>query len=82
MPEAQRRGDEVVTEGEPAQETDVVDPLDALRASVEADLSGMTKAELYPLAQDPDVGGRSSMDRDELESAVRKGRRSGDRAAS
>jgi DNA end-binding protein Ku len=115
--EAKRRGDEVVTEGEPVEETNVVDLLDALRASVEAaqgghrpgnahragrlrlrsdgggsdsgrgrrtddDLSGMTKAELYSLAQDLDVGGRSSMDRDELESAVRKARRSGDRAAS
>ena len=35
------------------------------------DLSGKTKKELYGLAQQLDVPGRSSMDRDELEQAVR-----------
>jgi DNA end-binding protein Ku len=110
--EAKRRGDEVVVEGESPPEADVVDLMEALRASVDAaksghhrpgnahragklrarrrggaeeeddDLSGMTKAELYSLAQDAHVEGRSNMDRAELESAVRKARRSSQRAAS
>jgi DNA end-binding protein Ku len=40
------------------------------RAAPRQDLSGLTKAQLYEMAADADVPGRSSMNRDELERAV------------
>ena len=100
--EAKRRGEEVVTQGEPETADNVVDLMSALRASVEAagrhrpgnappprpatrkasgasgrgddDLQDMSKKELYDLAQDLDVSGRSKMTRDELLDAVREAR--------
>jgi DNA end-binding protein Ku len=97
--DAKRKGREVVTEQPTATSDNVVDLMEALRASVEAaknhqrgngkqasklqtrpssagaaaqdNLADMTKKELYQLAQDLDVPGRSSMRRDELEQAVR-----------
>jgi DNA end-binding protein Ku len=98
--DAKRKGREVVTEQPTATSDNVVDLMEALRASVEAaknhqrgngkqaaklqtrpasgaaaqdNLGDMTKKELYQLAQDLDVPGRSSMTRDELEQAVRSG---------
>ena len=100
--EAKRQGREVVTEQPTATSTNVVDLMEALRASVDAaknhqrgngnqatklqtrpaasggggdeQLGGMTKKDLYQLAQDLDLPGRSSMSRDELERAVRSAR--------
>jgi DNA end-binding protein Ku len=97
--EAKRKGDEVVSEQPTATSNNVVDLMEALRASVEVaknhqrgnasqssklqtrpassaadnsdSLSGMTKKELYELAQKLDIAGRSSLGRDELEEAVR-----------
>ena len=47
-----------------------------------ADLQDLTKKELYALAQDLDVPGRSSMSRDELVAAVARARPAGARVAS
>lgn len=40
------------------------------RVDDEVDLESLTKAELYELAQEADIEGRSSMDRDELIDAL------------
>lgn len=89
---SKRRGEEVVSEGEPPESTNVVDLMDALRESVARargdsggtdggaeNLDGMTKKDLAALAADLGVRGRSSMTRDELVKAVRKERRTGKR---
>ena len=123
--EAKRKGEDVVTEEEGPGETNVVDLMDALRASIERarahkpgnahqagrlqtrpasagdrgaqqgedardkdkdkargkrergtsaasedELSGLSKKELYDMAQDLGVSGRSSMTKDELATAV------------
>ncbi|MDK3255782.1 Ku protein [Blastococcus capsensis] len=106
--EAKRRGEEVVTEGAPETAGNVVDLMEALRASVEAagkhrpgnrgpdrklatrkadggptaggsdeELQDMSKQELYDLAQELDVSGRSKMTRDELLDAVATARSAG-----
>jgi DNA end-binding protein Ku len=108
--EAKRRGEEVVTEGAPETAANVVDLMEALRASVEGakshrpgnskdagklatrrarragggdtsahrqrddDLDDMSKKDLYDLAQELDVAGRSKMSRAELAEAVRAAR--------
>ncbi len=109
--EAKRRGDEVVTEGEPETAGNVLDLMEALRASVadakghrpgnrkevsklttrrarrgtsddandrkedaQEDLEDLSKKQLYDLAQELDVSGRSKMTRAELEKAVRAAR--------
>ena len=46
------------------------------------DLEGMSKADLYDLAQELDIPGRSKMNRDVLAAAVRQARSSGGRKAS
>ena len=105
--DAKRRGHEVVPEQPTAGSAEVVDLMEALRASVEAakghrrgnvgqavaplptrpagsagdDLAGRTKKELYELAQELDLPGRSGMGRDELEQAVRAARTSGRKAS-
>jgi DNA end-binding protein Ku len=113
--EAKRRGQEVVTEGEPPTSADVVDLMQALRASVDAagkhrpgnrqdagqlttrkggghgrsastgtdaDLRDKSKKELYELAQELDVPGRSKLGRDELAAAVAEARGASRRRAS
>ncbi len=109
--EAKHRGDEVVTEGEPETAGNVLDLMEALRASVadakghrpgnrkevgklttrrarrgtsddandrkedaQEDLEDLSKKQLYDLAQELDVSGRSKMTRAELEKAVRAAR--------
>ncbi|MGY1827703.1 MULTISPECIES: non-homologous end joining protein Ku [unclassified Blastococcus] len=109
--EAKRRGEEVVTQGEPETASNVVDLMSALRASVEAagkhrpgnsgddaglrtrkahrrggrpaaeDLEGRSKKELYDMAQDLDVSGRSKMTRDELARAVADARQGSSKAS-
>ncbi|MGY1717671.1 Ku protein [Blastococcus sp. SYSU DS0552] len=114
--EAKRRGDEVVTEGEPETEADVLDLMEALRASVakakdhrpgnatdagklttrrarrgsggdkaggrpDESLAAMSKKDLYDMAQELDVAGRSKMTRDELADAVQEARESGKKAS-
>lgn len=93
--DAKRQGHEIVSEQPKAQSTNVVDLMEALRASIDAakghqpdnasqvtklatressggdELESKTKKELYELAQELDLPGRSGMQRDELEEAVR-----------
>lgn len=80
-----RRGKEVTEESEPAEATNVTDLMDALQRSVDQqrtskskpkkkssdDLSGLSKRELYELAGKMKISGRSSMNRSELERALR-----------
>jgi DNA end-binding protein Ku len=82
--EDKQAGKEVVTEQQQAPATNVVDLMAALRASIDAakgrggggqDLGDLSKKELYELAQELDVPGRSKMDRAELADAVAKARR-------
>ncbi|MDQ0994346.1 Ku protein [Streptomyces sp. V3I7] len=94
--EAKKKGETVEKAEQPAQATNVVDLMDALRASVDRakskqgarskkaapprkararsapapDLGSLTKAELYELAAEADVHGRSSMNREELLEAL------------
>ncbi|MDT0276447.1 non-homologous end joining protein Ku [Blastococcus goldschmidtiae] len=114
--EAKRRGEEIVTEGEPEAASNVLDLMEALRESVanaaghrpgnaedagklstrrarrgsgddtsargpEEDLGDMSKKELYDLAQELDVSGRSKMTRDELADAVHAARAAGRKAS-
>lgn len=86
--ESKRKGEEVVEEGEPPESTNVVDLMDALRASVsrargssgersvssEDDLAGKKKDELREMAADLGVSGRSKMTRDQLADTVRRAR--------
>ncbi|MEU6578585.1 Ku protein [Streptomyces sp. NPDC046805] len=87
--EAKKKGETVEKSEQPARATNVVDLMDALRASVDrakstkggkrgsASLDSLTKAELYDLAADADIPGRSSMNREELVAALsRAGARS------
>ncbi|MGW8762684.1 non-homologous end joining protein Ku [Streptomyces sp. NPDC055815] len=81
--EAKQSG-ETVEKAEPAAEaTNVIDLMEALRASVkharggsgnepgpEGDLADLTKSELYEKAADAGIRGRSSMTRDELIEAL------------
>ncbi|HVK21727.1 MAG TPA: Ku protein [Actinokineospora sp.] len=82
--EDKKEGREVVTEEAPSEPTKVVDLFEALSKSVESrkkrreespepetDLASLSKAELDKLARDLDVKGRSKMNRDELETAVK-----------
>lgn len=86
---SKRKGEEIVEEGEPPESTNVVDLMDALRASVSRaredhppggtknnrdDLADKNKDELRALAADMDVSGRSKMTRDQLADAVRQAR--------
>jgi DNA end-binding protein Ku len=104
--EAKRQGREVVTEQPTASSENVVDLMEALRASVEAakahkpgnrdqagrlqtrggdggdGLEEKSKKDLYEIAQELDLPGRSSMSRDELEQAVRSARSGGKKKAS
>ncbi|CRK58313.1 Ku domain protein [Alloactinosynnema sp. L-07] len=90
--EDKKEGREVVTEEAPSEPTKVVDLFEALSKSVEsrkkrreespepeADLAGLTKAELDKLARDLDVKGRSKLNRDELEKAVKAAQGAGAR---
>ncbi|RZQ62004.1 Ku protein [Amycolatopsis suaedae] len=80
--EDKKAGRTVTPEEEPAQATKVVDLFEALSRSVEnskrgrrsrkRDLSKLNKTELGKLAKELDVKGRSGMNREELEEAVRK----------
>ncbi|HET9077705.1 MAG TPA: Ku protein [Acidimicrobiales bacterium] len=105
--EAKRRGEEVVTEGEPADTGKVVDLMQALERSLESargrgggaagggrgrgatgggggadgggggrdesdDLDGLSRDELYQMAQRLDLAGRSKMSRSQLLAAVRQ----------
>jgi DNA end-binding protein Ku len=81
---AKERGEEIV-HAEPVEEEAPTDLLAALRASVEAahsrrrdgrrgrrdDLSELSREELYRLAKDADIPGRSDMSKDELVEAIR-----------
>jgi DNA end-binding protein Ku len=81
---AKRKGEEVRVEAEPEPEAPT-DLMEALRASVEAargrrsrgrgngktGLEGKSKEELYKLAQDADIAGRSDMSKEELVEALR-----------
>ncbi|MFF5932603.1 Ku protein [Streptomyces sp. NPDC012508] len=76
--EAKRSGETVEKAEPPAESTNVVDLMDALRASVEKaggrkgtrprarDLQELTKSELYDMAAGAGIRGRSTMTRDEL----------------
>ncbi len=82
--EAKRKGEEVRVEAEPEPEAPT-DLMEALRASVEAargrrgrsraggkqGLEDKSKEELYKLAQDADIPGRSDMSKEELVEALR-----------
>ncbi|QNS02656.1 non-homologous end joining protein Ku [Streptomyces xanthii] len=73
--EAKRTGEPVERADPPAESTNVVDLMDALRASVDrakkpTDLGSLTKKELYEKAAEAGVPGRSSMNRDELVKAL------------
>lgn len=90
--EAKRNDEEIVTDTGPQEAGQVVDLMDALRASVEQargrrqqrdtepepatgdgrDLAELTKGELYDLAQELDIPGRSSMSRSDLAEAVKQ----------
>lgn len=86
--DAKQRGEEVVKSEEPQAATGVSDLLSALEASVDSaragrshgradtsstpELSEASKAELTELARDLGISGRSKMNRDELEDAVKK----------
>lgn len=108
--EAKRRGEKVVTEGQPAGTGKVVDLMQALERSLESakgrrpapssgterpagtdhhakktqahgggagggesgDLDGLTKEELYQMAQERDLPGRSKMSRSQLLQALHK----------
>jgi DNA end-binding protein Ku len=81
---AKRRGEEVRAEAEPEPEAPT-DLMEALRASVEAargrrskprhngnaSLDGKSKEELYELAKQADIPGRSDMSKEELVEALR-----------
>jgi DNA end-binding protein Ku len=81
---AKRKGEDVRVEAEPEPEAPT-DLMEALRASVEAargrrsrsrgngkrSLAGKSKEELYKLAQDADIPGRSDMSKEELVEALR-----------
>jgi DNA end-binding protein Ku len=80
---AKRKGEEIRVEREPEPETPT-DLMAALRASVEAargrgskvaagdgELEGLSKDELYELAKDADIPGRSDMSKDELAKALK-----------
>jgi DNA end-binding protein Ku len=81
---AKERGEEIV-HAEPVEEEAPTDLLAALRASVESaqsrrsggrggrrdELSELSREELYRLAQDADIPGRSDMSKDELVDALR-----------
>lgn len=69
----------VVSEGAPAEGTNVVDLMDAIKRSVvkaesgrpkHENLDDLSKAELHKRATDLDIPGRSGMNREELQSAV------------
>jgi DNA end-binding protein Ku len=81
--EAKRKGKEIRVEAEPEPEAPT-DLMAALRASVEAarreraprrsrngDLEGKSKDELYELAKEADIPGRSEMSKEELVEALR-----------
>ncbi|MFD8011702.1 Ku protein [Streptomyces sp. NPDC058955] len=82
--EARKSGGTVEKAEPPSESTNVVDLMDALRASVKnargggrgrtekrgGDLGDLTKAELYDRASDAGIRGRSSMTRDELIEAL------------
>lgn len=81
---AKKRGEEVV-HAEPVEEEAPTDLMAALRASVEAarsrradsrrtqddDLAGKSRDELYRMAQEKDIPGRSDMSKEELAEALR-----------
>lgn len=81
--DAKRRGEEVVTEGEPDDSGQVVDLMEALQRSLDsargrrapADLSSLSKDELYQMAQELGVPGRSKMAHKALEKAVAEAQR-------
>ncbi|MEV6755072.1 Ku protein [Streptomyces sp. NPDC051214] len=83
--DAKRKGEEVEKAEPPAKSTNVVDLMDALKASVDrakkpaassdASLDDLTKTELYRLATDAGIPGRSSMNRKELVKALGGARR-------
>ncbi|WP_436500575.1 Ku protein [Actinokineospora sp. HUAS TT18] len=90
--EDKKEGREIVSEEAPSEPTKVVDLFEALSKSVESrkkrrtesdepeqDLASLSKAELDKLARDLDVKGRSKMNRDELEKAVKAAQGSGAR---
>ncbi|WP_441246853.1 non-homologous end joining protein Ku [Kitasatospora sp. McL0602] len=83
--EAKLNGEETVTAGPTPESTNVVDLMDMLQRSLSqagaagvaaepeaepADLAGLTKAELYRMATEQGVHGRSTMSRDELQQAL------------
>lgn len=82
--EARKSGETVEKAEPPSESTNVVDLMDALRASVKnarggkrgrtqrhgGDLGELTKSELYDRASDAGIRGRSSMTRDELIEAL------------
>jgi DNA end-binding protein Ku len=80
---AKRKGEEIRVEREPEPETPT-DLMAALRATLEAargrgskvaagdgELEGLSKDELYELAKDADIPGRSDMSKDELAKALK-----------
>ena len=81
--DAKRRGEQVVTEAEPADTGTVVDLMQALERSLRGaarpprdreqadDLDELTRDQLYARAREHDIPGRSSMTRDELLEALR-----------
>lgn len=85
--EAKRKGEEVHVAEKPEEKEAPTDLMAALRASVEAaqrrrggkseladedgELDGLSKEELYRLAKEADIPGRSDMSRDELAEALR-----------
>jgi DNA end-binding protein Ku len=81
--EAKRKGEEIRVEREPEPEAPT-DLMSALRASVEAaqhrgskvasgdgEYEGLSKEELYELAKDADIPGRSDMSKEELVEALK-----------